>query len=72
MALMKSHDLAPSGAWFKSSYSGDSGNACVEIADLGAVVGLRDSKENNGPAIVVSSEAFTGFVASVTTGGFEN
>ncbi|WP_435191035.1 DUF397 domain-containing protein [Streptomyces sp. bgisy126] len=55
-------NLAPRAAWFKSSYSGDSGNACVEVADLGEVIGVRDSKEENGPALTVSRTAFCGFV----------
>ncbi|MFB7868010.1 DUF397 domain-containing protein [Streptomyces sp. NPDC056069] len=70
MALTKSLDLAPRDAWFKSSYSGDSGNSCVEVADLGTAIGVRDSKEQNGPAFAVSPTAFAGFVASVNRGGF--
>ena len=39
------HDIDLSSAqWKKSSYSGNSGN-CVEVADLGTVVVIRDSKE---------------------------
>ncbi|WP_370418981.1 DUF397 domain-containing protein [Streptomyces sp. QH1-20] len=65
---MKSLDLAPEGAWFKSSFSGGNGNNCIEVADLGSVVGVRDSKEENGPAFVVSSAAFARFVAGVSAG----
>ncbi|MBA8948828.1 hypothetical protein HNR61_000426 [Actinomadura namibiensis] len=30
--------------WRKSSRSNDTGGECVEVADLGAAVGVRDSK----------------------------
>lgn len=31
-------------AWRKSSYSSSNGGACVELADLGDTIGIRDSK----------------------------
>ncbi|MFJ1936871.1 DUF397 domain-containing protein [Kitasatospora sp. NPDC088160] len=53
--------------WFKSSYSGGSGNNCVEVADLtvthfGAVA-IRDSKDPAGPVLLMTPEAFTDLVA---------
>ncbi|MCQ8830430.1 DUF397 domain-containing protein [Streptomyces malaysiensis] len=60
-------DTAPERAWFKSSYSEANGTACVEIAHLRhtAQVGIRDSKDKNGPALVVPSGAWAEFVAAV-------
>ncbi|MFJ1936816.1 DUF397 domain-containing protein [Kitasatospora sp. NPDC088160] len=53
--------------WFKSSYSGGSGNNCVEVADLTGTrfeaVAIRDSKDPAGPALLVTPEAFAGLVA---------
>ncbi|MGW2016843.1 DUF397 domain-containing protein [Streptomyces sp. NPDC001927] len=69
MAHIKSLDLASANAWFKSSFSGN-GNNCIEVAALGASVGVRDSKELNGPAFVVASTAFAGFVSAVKAGTF--
>jgi hypothetical protein len=43
--------------WKKSSYSGNSGN-CVEVADLGDVVAVRDSKDPAGPILVVKLDAW--------------
>ncbi|MFG2005916.1 DUF397 domain-containing protein [Spirillospora sp. NPDC048911] len=40
--------------WRKSSYSGDSGGQCVELADLGDRVGVRDSKDPEGGVLVVT------------------
>ncbi|MQS17894.1 DUF397 domain-containing protein [Streptomyces kaniharaensis] len=60
-------ELAGVADWFKSSYSGGSGNNCVEVADLTATrfeaVAIRDSKDPAGPALLVTPEAFAGLVA---------
>jgi hypothetical protein len=47
--------------WKKSSYSGNSGN-CVEVADLGHAVAVRDSKDPEGPVLVVSREEWQRFI----------
>ncbi|QEU93365.1 DUF397 domain-containing protein [Streptomyces kanamyceticus] len=61
----KSTDVAPAGAWFKSSYSSGAEGNCVEVADLCEQVGIRDSKRAHGPALVVPSSAFSAFIASL-------
>ncbi|MFE5853620.1 DUF397 domain-containing protein [Streptomyces sp. NPDC056500] len=58
-------DLASECAWFKSSYSGGTGNSCVEVASLADQVGIRDSKDRNGFAIVVPATTWSTFVAFV-------
>ncbi|WP_105971028.1 DUF397 domain-containing protein [Streptomyces geranii] len=60
-----STDLAPEGAWFKSSCSSGEGGACVEIAALTGQVGVRDSKVEAGPAFLVSSKAFNVFIGGI-------
>ncbi|MFI6286032.1 DUF397 domain-containing protein [Streptomyces sp. NPDC051018] len=50
-------------AWFKSSYSGGTGNDSVEVVHLAPRVGIRDSKNKQGPALIVRSGAWAGFVA---------
>ncbi|MCC2276159.1 DUF397 domain-containing protein [Streptomyces sp. ET3-23] len=61
-------DLAPPGAWFKSSRSGNS-SGCVMVADLTTTahqgIGLYDSKNPAGPALLVSTRAFTAFVSTI-------
>ena len=37
--------------WRKSTRSNGSGD-CVEVADLGGAVGVRDSKDHDGPVLV--------------------
>ncbi|MFJ8359929.1 DUF397 domain-containing protein [Streptomyces sp. NPDC093984] len=54
--------------WRKSSYSGDQGGDCVEIADLpGATVAVRDSKNSSGPVLAFESSTFTAFLDWTTT-----
>lgn len=60
-----STNLAPESAWSKSSYSSQDGGNCVEIADLVGAVGIRDSKDKTGAALVVPAAAWTSFVALV-------
>ncbi|MEU0937636.1 DUF397 domain-containing protein [Embleya sp. NPDC005971] len=42
--------------WRKSSHSGN--DACVEVARLGAEVGVRDSKDMRSPVIAVPAVAW--------------
>ncbi|WP_436776108.1 DUF397 domain-containing protein [Yinghuangia sp. YIM S09857] len=45
-------------AWRKSSYSGQQGGDCVEVAPLGGVVGTRDSKDVSRGHLVLRPEAW--------------
>lgn len=57
-------------AWFKSSRSA-SGKECVEVAHLrSGLVGVRDSKNPTGPALVFGPAAWDAFTAAVGDGGF--
>ncbi|WP_307822002.1 DUF397 domain-containing protein [Streptomyces coffeae] len=59
--------MAAEDAWFKSSYSNDSGGSCVEIADLTTQVGIRDSKDKHGPALLVPTASWSSFINMVRT-----
>ncbi|WP_371501454.1 DUF397 domain-containing protein [Kitasatospora sp. NBC_00374] len=54
--------------WFKSSYSGDEGGNCVEVAFSDNAVRVRDSKNRQGPQLAVTPEAWAAFVRFVVTG----
>ena len=56
--------------WHRSSFSGNVGN-CVEVADLGATVGVRDSKNPTGPALEFDREAFAAFINATKGGAFD-
>lgn len=52
--------------WFKSSYSGDEGGQCVEVATTPATIHVRDSKVPDGPTLDLapaSWAALTGWVS---------
>ncbi|MRH92588.1 DUF397 domain-containing protein [Nocardia sp. SYP-A9097] len=49
--------------WFKSSHSGSQGD-CVEVAWLAeGAVGVRDSKNPTGPALVFTPSQWDAFTA---------
>jgi hypothetical protein len=51
--------------WRKSSFSGAAQN-CVEVAgNLPGIVAIRDSKNPDGPALVVSRTRWDAFVAAI-------
>ncbi|MEU3333598.1 DUF397 domain-containing protein [Streptomyces sp. NPDC002144] len=53
----------PTGAiWRKSSYSGDTGGDCVEVAALTPHIAVRDSKNPSAGVLTLSPAAFSAFV----------
>lgn len=58
--------------WFKSSRSKES-TACVEIAYLtNGSVGVRDSKNPTGPALVFAPEEWDTFNTILQNGGLDH
>ncbi|MBF6275338.1 MULTISPECIES: DUF397 domain-containing protein [Nocardia] len=56
--------------WFKSSRS-TATRECVEVAFLdGSMVGIRDSKNPNGPALVFTADEWDAFTDTMLNGGF--
>ncbi|OBQ49650.1 DUF397 domain-containing protein [Streptomyces sp. H-KF8] len=53
-------------SWFKSSYSSGSGGDCVEVADAGAAVLVRDSKRPEAAILTVPATQWTAFVRMAT------
>lgn len=56
--------------WKKSSRSGAFNN-CVEVAALGTVRAVRDSKNPTAPALTVTASQWAAFTAGVRTGEFD-
>lgn len=57
--------------WFKSSRSGGDKN-CVEVAFLSNdLVGVRDSKNRSGPALLFTSAEWLAFTTAASRGAFD-
>ena len=62
------HHKLTGATWRKSSYSGDTGGQCVEVADLAPHVAVRDSKNPDGPVLTLAPAAFAAFVEAAARG----
>lgn len=51
--------------WRKSSRSGELGDNCIELAELPEGVGIRDSKDPDGPNLLVGRDKFAALLAAV-------
>ncbi|MFI6490572.1 DUF397 domain-containing protein [Streptomyces sp. NPDC050564] len=52
--------------WIKSSYSGDNGGDCIEIAPgIPGIVPVRDSKNPDGPVLLIPYSAWSAFTAAL-------
>ena len=60
---MESNRMLTEIQWRKSSYSGDQGGNCIEIAEVpDTTLAVRDSKTPAGPILTFTPTAFTTFV----------
>lgn len=68
---MRAGELGPV-EWRKSSFSNPSGN-CVEAAALpDGSVAVRNSREQDGPALVYTRAEIAAFLAGVRNGEFDD
>jgi hypothetical protein len=51
--------------WRTSSYTGNGGGNCVEVADTTGVVLVRDTKDREGGTLAFASRAWASFTASL-------
>ncbi|MEV1020431.1 DUF397 domain-containing protein [Streptomyces sp. NPDC050264] len=55
-----------SAVWRKSTYSGGEGNNCLEFTtDHPGLVPVRDSKNPDGPKLVLRAETWSAFIADL-------
>ncbi|MEV8021611.1 DUF397 domain-containing protein [Streptomyces sp. NPDC086554] len=54
--------------WVKSSHSEASGNACVEIAEFGNLIAVRDSKDPELAMATVGLAAWVQFTGALAKG----
>jgi Domain of unknown function (DUF397) len=58
--------------WVKSSLSFSNGN-CVEVADLpGRTIGLRNSRDPEGPVLRFTPDEWHAFLGGARNGEFDN
>ena len=55
---------AADSGWRKSSYSGDNGGECVEVASAGAVL-VRDTTDRTGPVLTFTADTWRAFTATI-------
>lgn len=58
-------DCAEVRAWRKSSYSGGANSNCAEVSQDGAVVAVRDTKDQDGAMVRFTSSAWEKFTAGI-------
>jgi hypothetical protein len=57
--------------WRKSSRSSGNGGQCVEVAmNLPGVVGVRDSKDPEGPKLIFTPTEWRTFITGLKSGDF--
>ncbi len=62
---------ATTSSWIKSSLSHANGN-CVEVTSLpGGKVGLRDSKDTEGPVLRFTVDEWRAFLSAALSGEFD-
>ncbi|GAB3849120.1 DUF397 domain-containing protein [Micromonospora andamanensis] len=57
--------------WRKSTRTQQSGQ-CVEVARVGEVIGVRDSKDPDGPVLAFTTGVFAAFLDGAAKGEFDD
>jgi hypothetical protein len=57
--------------WRKSTRSNGAGGNCVEIADVGVGIGVRDSKASEAGHITFAREAWAAFMTCAKAGVYD-
>ena len=71
MSTFASNAESMQAEWIASSVS-TGGHNCVQIAALATGdIGVRDSKDPSGPALLLRPEAWSAFIADVRAGEFD-
>jgi hypothetical protein len=68
---MAAQDIDLSRAVWRKSVRSNNGGACVEVADLGTAVAIRDSMDPDGPKLILTGDGWRMFTRSVTTGTYD-
>lgn len=58
-------------AWVKSTSSQQTTDQCVELGDVSGYVAVRDSKDPDGPKLILEGPAWRTLRDEIKTGGFD-
>lgn len=58
-------------AWRMSSFSSSQGGQCVEVARRAAAYLIRDSKDREGPVLVLNADQWRDFRSGIAAGDFD-
>jgi Domain of unknown function (DUF397) len=58
-------------AWRKATLSVANG-ACVEVANIGAMIAMRDSKDRGGPVLMYTRAEWLAFLDGAKKGEFDD
>jgi hypothetical protein len=61
-----------SGATWRKSRRSQNNGACVEVARVGEVIGMRDSKDPDGPVLEFTIREFEAFLDGAYRGEFDD
>ena len=61
-------EQTPAPKWRKSSHSDSSGNDCVEVAGIGDVIGVRDSKNPDAGHFSLTPDRFAALLSGIKNG----
>ncbi|WP_433228125.1 DUF397 domain-containing protein [Actinomadura formosensis] len=51
--------------WRKSSHSTSTGGECVELASTPGIIAVRDSKDPDGPKLIVKRDEFAALMTTL-------
>lgn len=57
-------DVSPT-SWRKSSYSDTGNDTCIEVAAFSPSIAIRDSKDPDGPKLIVKAQDFQYFTLAI-------
>ncbi len=64
------NDALPARNWFRSSYSSNNSDNCIEVCVSGHHVAIRDSKDRSGLRLWQDSAGWARFLVAVRNGAF--
>ena len=51
--------------WRKATYSSGNGGNCIEVAAVGRIVAVRDSKDPDGPRLAFATPTWKAFAGKI-------